>query len=540
MSKTLAEGLPWVLLSLTFAGMVVFFFLYLRQRRALNQFNRKNLFTNLKKLDLLYTLIDSMPDWIYVKDRESRFILANRHLAESMGAEDPETLNGTTDFDYYPKEMASSFYEDEQGLLKSGQSLVNKVETVITSQGRKVILSTTKIPVKNQAGEVVGLVGIGRDITPQKEAEERMAALSTVASATDNTVVIMDRNGDFQWVNRKFEEKYEKTLDEFVNDHGRNLRENSSNENIGEILDRVVETRESQTYLTRIRDKDGNDVWYQTSISPVIDNSGDISSIFLIDLDITQIKKADLQIKQQRYELESQRDELKKLNASKDRLFSIIAHDLKNPFQSIIGFSELLIRDHKNLNNDQLEEYLECIHSASSSAYDLLYNLLEWARVQAGGITPNPVPVQLNLLVNEISDLHCAQAKDKQITIINQVNKEAVVLTDQNMLHTVLRNLTSNAIKFTPSGGKVTYSSSLGEGVVEIGISDSGVGIPEGKIRNLFTLEQSKSTRGTSGEPGTGLGLVVCKEFLQLNKGSIRVESAPGKGSTFTITFPTE
>lgn len=378
----------------------------------------------------------------------------------------------------------------------------------------------------------------GRDITLQKEAEKRLEQLSLVASSTENVVVIMDKDGNFEWVNRGFESRYGCSMEDFIQKRGKNLRNNSSNETIAGILDKIHQTHKPYTYSSRTRDAKGNDVWYQTNITPVLSSKGEVDSLFLIDSDITGIKRADLQIKQQKYELESQRDQLRKLNASKDRLFSIIAHDLKNPFQSIIGFSDLLKEGYNELKEEQIMEYLECIHNSSISAYDLLFNLLEWARAQIKTIDIEPVSIPASKIVQEVIELLSLQARNKHIHFENGVDPDLVIYADRNMVHTILRNLTSNAIKFTETGGAVVFASDRKKALASISITDSGVGIPEAKIKNLFSLEKNKSTQGTFGETGTGLGLLVCQEFLNMNHGKIGVTSTLGTGSVFTISLP--
>ncbi|MFH0758382.1 MAG: PAS domain-containing protein [Bacteroidota bacterium] len=525
---------------LALAGLLVISILFIRQRRMLKSISKEDLPLNLGKLDLLYTLVDSMPDWIYIKDRESRFILANKHMASYHGIESPEEMTGKTDFDYYPGEIARGFHNDEQMIMDSGESIINKEEVVRDSKGNELILSTTKIPVKNKSGETVGIVGIGRDITRQKKDQVRLRELSMVASGTGHVVVIMDADGNFKWVNRGFEIRYGATLDEFVKKRGRNLRENSSQELIDEILVEVIRTGKPYTYTTRTMDLDSKDAWYQTIITPILNDRGAVTSMFLIDSDITALKKADLQIKQQKYELESQRDQLKNLNASKDRLFSIIAHDLKNPFQAIIGFAELLKDQYNTLDQPEVNEYLACIYNSSTSAYDLLYNLLEWARAQTRSIRIRPQQLLVRKEVGEIMDLLCAQAKNKEIALVNDVEPDTAVLADVNMLHTILRNLIANAIKYTFEGGKITLSATRKEKHVEIHVNDTGLGMTEDKIKTLFSIDKAESTPGTSGENGTGLGLLVCYEFLEMNNGFMKVQSEPGEGSTFTVTLPAE
>lgn len=532
--------LPWIIAALALSGMIVMIVLYTRLQHRQSNIESKPGASKPEKPDFLYTLMDSMPDWIYIKDRESRFILANKHMARNHGIKNPGEMTGKTDYDFYPEELAKLFFDDEQKIMNSGKPLINQEETLDNQKGEEIFLSTTKIPFHDKSGNIVGIVGIGRNITPQKKDQQRLRELSLVASGTENVVVIMDNVGNFKWANKGFETRFGCTMEEFTSKRGNNLRTNSSKEQINEILDELIKSGKTYTYTSRTQDRNSNDAWYLTNITPILSEDGEISSMFLIDSDITAVKKADLQIKQQKYELESQRDQLKNLNASKDRLFSIIAHDLKNPFQSIIGFSELLKEDFRAMKMQQVEEYLECIHTSSTTAYDLLYNLLEWARSQTKSIKLKPVQVGVRELTSEIFELFSAQAKNKEIQFRNRIDKDLRVIADINMLNTILRNLIANALKYTAVGGSITVSGSVNGKLVDINVTDTGIGMEEEKVKTLFSLEKGKSTPGTSGELGTGLGLLVCYEFLQLNKGLFKVKSKLGEGSTFTISLPSE
>lgn len=532
--------IPWLIAGFSMAGLVLMIVLFTRLRKKQSISQKQDLPSGLDKPDLLYALIDSMPDWIYIKDQDSRFIVANKHMASYHGIDNPGDMTGKTDFDYYPEKLASLFHEDEKQILLTGKPLINQEERLLFPNGDEIMLSTTKIPVYDKAGKAVGIVGIGRNITMQKEDQQRLKELSMVASGTENVVIIMDSEANFKWANNGFESRYGSTMEEFTRQRGGNLRLNSSKEQIDEILDEVIKSGKAYTYTSRTLDQKGNDAWYQTNITPILNEEGVVSSMFLIDSDITVIKKADLQIKQQKYELESQRDQLKNLNTSKDRLFSIIAHDLKNPFQSIIGFSELLKEDFRGLEMKQVEEYLECIHSSSTTAYDLLYNLLEWARSQTSSIQIKPVQIGLRELAAEVLELYSAQATNKEIQFRNRLDKDLKVVADYHMLNTIIRNLLANALKYTANGGTITISGSVNGSMVDINVTDTGIGMEEEKVKTLFSLEKGKSTPGTSGELGTGLGLLVCYEFLRLNKGQFQVKSKLGEGSTFTISLPLE
>ncbi len=229
---------------------------------------------------------------------------------------------------------------------------------------------------------------------------------------------------------------------------------------------------------------------------------------------------------------------LKELIATKDKLFSIIAHDLRSPFNSIIGFSELLLEDSNNILLEDSEQYIKIINSAAKNTLILLDNLLNWAKSQTGQLSFNPEKVLFSEVVQEIITLSKSIAKSKNISLEYSSTDHLEVFVDVNMLNTVLRNLISNAIKFTNFGGHIKVSAALKQNQVEITISDNGIGINKEKCAELFSITSNTTTLGTADENGSGLGLVLCKEFIQKNNGDIWVESEENKGSNFIFTLP--
>jgi PAS domain S-box-containing protein len=229
---------------------------------------------------------------------------------------------------------------------------------------------------------------------------------------------------------------------------------------------------------------------------------------------------------------------LKELNATKDKFFSIISHDLKSPFNSIIGFSSILVEQVKEKDYEGIEQYAQIIQSSSQRTMALLMNLLEWSRSQTGRMEFTPEYVEMGSLINEVTDLLNDAAEHKSITISKEIGRNLTAFIDKAMISTVLRNLISNAIKFTNMGGKILISSQQNDHELIISVSDNGVGIKKKAMNELFRIEESSSTLGTKNEKGTGLGLILCKEFVGKHKGKIWVESDPGKGSTFHFTLP--
>ncbi len=237
---------------------------------------------------------------------------------------------------------------------------------------------------------------------------------------------------------------------------------------------------------------------------------------------------------------ENKDNELKliELNATKDKFFSIIAHDLKNPFCSILGFSEQLIAQVNDHNYDDIAEMADIIWRSSDRVLNLLVNLMSWAQSQTGRLNFNPEPLVISELVDDVLLLMNGNANQKSITIVSYVTPDFVVNADKSMISTVFRNLISNAIKFSRPNDEIIISSVLRNDEVIISIKDNGVGISEDRIGKIFNISDAKSTQGTQNETGTGLGLILCKEFVEINKGKIWVDSIVGKGTTFSFSLP--
>ena len=230
--------------------------------------------------------------------------------------------------------------------------------------------------------------------------------------------------------------------------------------------------------------------------------------------------------------------ELNELNASKDKFFSIIAHDLKNPFNTIIGFSEMLKDEIPSGELNKSCEYAGMIYDSATKTYRLLENLLEWANSQRGKISFNPVPLNLGEILKEDLRILNEMAVRKNIELNNHFTDDLTVVADKNMIKTILRNLISNAIKFTHKNGKVEVTATTDNKRVVISVSDSGIGMSKETIAKLFRIDSNLSIRGTENEKGTGLGLILCKEFIEKHGGKIWVESETGKGSIFMFTLP--
>lgn len=260
-------------------------------------------------------------------------------------------------------------------------------------------------------------------------------------------------------------------------------------------------------------------------------------------LRIVQLKNEEIhqqkeEIQAQADELEFQRDELYRSNKTKEKLLSVVAHDLKNPIHALIGFSELLVDKEAGLSEDEKTQYAEFIHDSSLQIYTLLENLLKWAQSQSTSIKYQPEKFDVNELLDiNIKLFHEAGTK-KKIELIFNGKSNNQVYADKNMINTVIRNLINNAIKFTSEGGKISVSAKDKDSFVEISIVDTGVGMTDDIIQKILETDEFHSSQGTSNEQGTGLGLAICKEFLNAHDSKLQILSRPNKGSTFYFKIP--
>lgn len=237
-------------------------------------------------------------------------------------------------------------------------------------------------------------------------------------------------------------------------------------------------------------------------------------------------------------ELEEKNRQLQALNASKDTFFSIIAHDLKNPFTTLLGYTDFIAENLMTTPLEELKDDMSNMQQAAKKLYALLNNLLTWSRIQRGVMPYKPSTFSLRHLAEESSTLFAAQAAQKNIRFNTVIPEELQVYADYHMINTVLRNLLSNALKFTPDGGQITLSAQSANNLVEVLVADTGVGIAEKELPRLFRIDGHFTTSGVRGEEGTGLGLILSKDLVEKNGGTLWLTTRSGGGTTFTFTLP--
>ncbi len=519
---------------------------------------------------LFRTIIDILPDAIYVKDLELKKRLANRADLKNIGCTTEEEVIGKTDFDFFTHEYASSFYKDDKSIIETGNPVLDREESFLDSEGRRNWLLTTKIPLLDKDGNISGIVGVGRNITKRKKNELIREALyeisESVLTTTDikmlyqkihlavgklmpaDNFIIAHYDDEkkilsFPYMVDEYDEQYApkqlgKGLTEYVLRTGKPVLVDAQKDlelcEAGEV--ELVGTPSEIWLGVPLKDDDkvSGVIVLQDYKNPNAYSKDEMQLLVFISEQIA------LAIARKRNAEERQRylAELNELNQSKDKFFSIIAHDLKNPFITLLGFSEILLSDYKDLQSDEVLFFINEMKETADLSFNLLQNLLQWSRSQTGKIEFQPQILNLLSIVEQNVLLVKKSAEKKSILLTNKVISNLEVNADEDMLNTIIRNLLTNAIKFTPRNGQISVEFCINSDSVELRIKDSGVGMSEETVSKLFSLKSTQSSFGTENESGTGLGLILCNEFVEKHGGKILVKSELGKGSTFSFSLP--
>lgn len=489
----------------------------------------------------LRTLINTIPDIITFKDGEGRWIITNDFNLKLFGLENVD-YRGKTDAElakyttFYEEALEFCIHSDELAWQAGKPSRGDEI--IPTPDGGNRIFDVIKIPIIEN-GERKGLVVVGRDITEKKEFEqmlsetnERYKMISEMI--TDYVYLVKGYPGDkidVLWLLGGFEKITGYKLNHYKEAY----------ETILKIIHPEDFKKFNEDYIPRLRNleeikaeyrimsKSGETRWILDHIKPFVkpDEPDVIYQIGAVT-DITEKKKYENEI------LES-REKLKEIIDQKDRLFSIIAHDLKGPISAFVGMSKMFSENLNELTLTELQEYTENMHKSASHILELLENLLEWSRVQRGKKQFNPERLNIRLVLKNVADLLINSYKLKEVALNLEIENDAYVFADLQMLNTIFRNLISNALKFSFRGEKVEVRLSEFENKYIVSIKDYGIGMDDELKSKLFNPAEKVSRTGTEEESSTGLGLLLCKEFIDYHKGRIWVESQPNLGSTFFV-----
>lgn len=389
---------------------------------------------------------------------------------------------------------------------------------------------------KEKNGNPTKLIGVIQDITELKKAEnEKLKSEEKFKVIFENAgigIFLADLNGNILRVNSAFQKMlgYEST--EMESKTIKDLVYPDDYKIDWKIFSKIVLSRRDKYQVEkRLLANDGSIIWIQMTISGIKNENGTLCYCICMAENITERKKAVERTEQMN-------NELKELNATKDKFFSIIAHDLKSPFLGMIGLSEMLIDPLIYLTESEKKRRLSILHTAIVKQYELLQNLLGWAQMQLGKVTYSPEKIYLDEFSKDVIASLYVNAEKKNIIILNEIENKAVVFADANMLRSIIQNIITNAIKFTRNNGFVRISSEIKDEYVHISVEDNGIGISKENIKKILSPKYHYTTDGTNGEPGTGLGVLLCKEMVEKNKGALSITSEQGKGTIVTFSLP--
>jgi len=485
---------------------------------------------------LMSNLMNSISDHIYFKDLESRFIRVNLTQANMFGMTDPALLTGKTDFDFFSEEHAKQAYDDEQKIVNTGQP-VDMEERETWPDRPDTWVSTTKVPLRDGEGRIVGTFGISRDITKRKKIEEELAAernlLRNLIDNMPDRIYAKDLKGRFIVCNEALVERMGKTsVEEIIGKSDFDLISHDLAAQYFENEQEIIKTGKPLiNHEESMGIVDGISRWNLTTKAPLRDTTGNIIGVVGMGRDITDRKLAE-------EEIQLKNELLQTINAEKDKFFSILAHDLKGPLSAFLDATQILTEEIHKMPIEDIKEITISMKESASSIYGLLENLLEWSRLKRGRMEFSPEKLFVKQKITYCTEILKESARKKNITLNYSFAEDLEVTADSHMFETIIRNLVSNAIKFTPKSGAIFVSATKKpDNSTEIVVRDTGIGMNKEMISRLFLLNERTNRNGTDGEPSTGLGLLLCKEFIDKQNGKIRVESEVGKGSTFSFSL---
>ncbi len=477
--------------------------------------------------ELINQFLKNAPIYIFFKDENARLIRLSSNYEQMLNMPIKDIIGKNMD-ELFPSELANSMVEDDKSVLQGGRMIT------VEEEFNGHYYTTTKFPI-NIDGKPRYLAGFTFDITERKKAEEAIreseSKHSLMIASISDVIVIIDTDGIMKYKSPNIEKCFGWKLREIVGTNGWSMIHPDDLERMQQEFYLLLQENNSvKTFECRYRCKDGSYKPIEITANNLT-NDPVIGGIIMNYRDITERKQAEEKIIKVNKELE-------KLNTEKDKLFSIIAHDLRSPFTGLLGLSEIMASESNDLSSSDIALYSKALHRSIGNVYQLLENLLEWAQFQKGSIAFTPVELCIRDVFLESEEYIKQRAMQKGITIIKEIPETIQVYADDKMINSVLRNLLSNAVKFSSKDGKVVGRAIERKGgMVEISVTDTGVGIPKNILEKLFKLGENVGTDGTDGEPSTGLGLLLCKEFVEQNGGNIWVESEEGKGSTFYFTL---
>jgi PAS domain S-box-containing protein len=477
-----------------------------------------------KKLQILSQAVTSINECIYISDLTGKIFYINEAFSKVYGYTPPEMFG---------KSRSVLWHEDSMEIYRLNKHLEAYKGEVFHKKknGEKFPVYLSRTAIQNNYGTVIASVGITTDITERKKTEadllhhreslaeaQRMASLGNwdwdliknQASWSDEVNKIFGYTGE-----EKINLTYEQLLSHVHPDDTKRIQES---------VERVIKNKISLSMDCRITAADNKNKTIHMKFDYAADEAGNPRKVLGTIQDITTRKKLEV--------------ELKEVINDKDKFFSIISHDLKSPIHSIVAFSEILLNEYNTLTEPEKKDFIKYTYDASVQVYNLTHNLLQWAMLQRGRVDFNPENFRIWEEADNLILLLKSQLLKKNLEIVNSSDSGHFIYADRNMIRSVLQNLITNAIKFSEAGKTIIISSKALKDQIQVSVKDNGIGLSKEDLNKLFRIDVYFSNKGTADENGTGIGLILCKEQVDLNGGKIWAESELGKGTIFHFTLP--
>lgn len=486
--------------------------------------------------DLFNILMENITDAIYFKNKKGEFIRVNTPMARRFGARGTEDMIGKTDFDFFAKSHAKEAWEDEQQIMETGQPIINKEEKEIWPNGDITWALTTKMPLRNPRGEVIGTFGVSKDITKLKKyskiIEEKKKYFEALFNSSMNGILSLNEKSEVLDVNQAFESMFGYTKKELL---GRDIDPllSGSEEMLKQAkqITKAIQSGERVVLETVRSKKSGEKIDVKIYGSPIMLNGKKIGVLGIYH-DITERKEYERQLKEAKEKAEE-------ANQAKTQFLSNISHEIRTPMNAIIGFSELL---QDLVDRDESLEYLKLIHSNARSLLDLINDILDLSKISAGKMNLDYTNFDLSEVFSELEDLFQVKIQNKQIDYIQDLPDDIPeIKLDRNKLKRVLVNLIGNAIKFTDEGYVKLGLDVVNErnqndnkiADLEFFVEDSGMGVATKERKRIFEPFSQQIGQDSAKYGGTGLGLAISKKIVENMNGKISLKEKDGKGSIF-------
>jgi len=509
---------------------------------------------------------DQTPLGIIEWDKDFNVISWNP-AAEKIFGYTQEEATGRKGIDILVPENAKDIIEKVWLQLLNGKGGTRSTNMNITKDGKHILCDWYNTPLINDNGEVIGVSSLVNDITQQDKSSKIQRALYKISESVNTIndinelyekihhivaglmkaenffIALYDESTDlisFPYFVDECDEKPEpgklgRGLTDYILRSGQDMLINAKKDvELREMGETDLIGQPAEIWLgvsLKIKDKTIGVIVLQDYHDKSIYGEEEKQVLIYVS---EQIAMA-ISKKKDEDELKRYSEELQELNKSKDKFFSIIAHDLRSPFYGLLGLTNIIKSEYEELQPHETKAYLDELYSSTSNLYTLIENLLEWSRIQSGSMTFQPEEIDFKELMEEVIS---QTAQLKSISIKNHINNCLMIHGDRAMIRSLMQNLISNAIKFTHEGGSINVScSKINDEKVEVKVKDTGVGISNDKISKLFRIDENISSPGTNKEKGTGLGLLLCNEIVEMHGSTINVSSEIGKGTYFSFAL---